>query len=144
MLTKAIGRFAFVLSVLAATAMVVLPAAPAFASVERPAAASNQLIYDHAVRGNVAVLSPEQMGALAVSNPKLHAKLVAAHQNGSVPKLTPAEKRTVKQLTAQNLDAIKAGWAWGWTVVAIVVGVWLFLCIVLNWGFPCIPLLARP
>jgi hypothetical protein len=144
MLTKAIGRFAFVLSVVSALSMVVLPAMPAFAATQKPVSTSNQVLYDHAIRGDVVVLSPEQMGALALANPKLHAKLVAAHQNGSVPKLTIAEKRTVKQLTAQNLDAIKAGWAWGWTVVAIVVGVWLFFCIVLNWGFPCIPLFARP
>ena len=144
MLIKTIGRFAFVLSVLSALAMVVLPAMPSFAATQAPVSATNQMIADYAMRGDIVVLSPEQMGMLALSNPALHAKLWTAHQNGTVPKLTAAEKRTVAALTAKNMDAIKAGHVWSaWVIVAIVAGVWLFLCLVLNWGFPCLPLRAR-
>jgi hypothetical protein len=141
MLIKTISRFGFVLTVLSALAMAVLPAMPSFAAQRAPVSATNQTLADHAARGDIVVLSPEQMSALAFSNPALHAKLTATHNTGSVPKLTPAEKRIVTALTAQNMDAIKAGVWHAWVIVAIVAGVWLFLCVVLNWGFPCLPLL---
>jgi hypothetical protein len=145
MLMKTIARFGFVLTVLSALAMAMLPAMPSFAAQRAPLTASQQALVDHAVRGDVVVLSPEQMMSLAQSNPALHAKLTAAHNTGTVPKLTPAEKRIVAGLTAQNLDALKAGHVWSaWVIVAIVAGVWLLLCAIANWGFPCLPFLARP
>lgn len=144
MLIKTIGRFGFVLTLLSAMAMTVLPAMPSFAGTRAPVSAANQALADHAARGDIVVLSQEQMGALALSNPALHAKLWTAHQNGTVPKLTPAEKRTVAALTAQNMDAIKAGHiVHAWVIVAIVIGVWFLLCAIGGWGLPCFPGWAR-
>jgi len=90
--------------------MTVVPVAPSFAAAakhQQPSA--NEILADHAQRGDVIVLSPTQMDRLATTNPTLHAKLAAAHQAGSVPALTKAEKKVVNAMTQQNMADIKAG-----------------------------------
>lgn len=124
--------------------MTVLPVAPSFAA-SSPPEGSQQAFVRHAARGDIVVLSPSQMSALEQSNPSLHAKLLAAHKAGKVPHLTKAEKALVRSLTQQNMADIKAGWATGWIVVAIVGGVllvWLWqpvVCKAFTWAWFCPP-----
>jgi hypothetical protein len=139
----------FALAMLAALTMTVVPVAPSFAAAPAPKSTEQKFI-DHAKRGDIAVLSKAQMRALAQSNPKLHAKLMKAYEANSVPSLSPAEKRYVRDLTQKNLDNFKAGDGGGWIVVAIVVVVLLILwqpvvCKIFPWaiGCPVYPVRAR-
>ena len=66
-------------------------------------------LVNHARRGEAAIFSQAQMDDLARTHPALHAKLMNAYRNMSVPHLTAAEKNLVDQITAGNLDAFKAG-----------------------------------
>jgi hypothetical protein len=129
--------------------MTVLPVAPSYAatpSAPKSAQAAKQSIVDHARRGDVVILSQTQMNRLAATHPRLHAKLAAAHQAGKVPKLTAAEKKLVRTMTAGNLDAYKAGWdpATVWIVVAIVVAVLILFTPIFCPIFTFLPACARP
>jgi hypothetical protein len=110
----------FALAVLSTIAMTVVPVAPSFAAAKHHQPTANQVLADHAQRGDVIVLSPTQMDRLATSNPALHAKLAAAHQAGTVPSLTRSEKKIVNALTQQNMADIKAGYAPAvtWIIIA--------------------------
>lgn len=112
--------------------MTVVPVAPSFAASEAPAPkaatsaqTAKQKLANHAARGEAIILSQAQLDRLATTNKALHAKIVKAHQTGTVPKLTAAEKKQMRVMTAGNLDAFKAGWdpATVWIVVAVVVAV---------------------
>lgn len=124
--------------------MTILPVAPSFAASPAPET-SQQALIRHAARGDIVVLSPAQMSALEQSNPSLHAKLLAAHNTGKVPHLTKAEKALVRSLTQANMGDIKAGWAAGWVIVAVVGGVLLVLfwqpwvCHTWTWAWGCAP-----
>jgi len=128
-------RTGFVLAFVAAVSMTVLPATPSFAAmpVTRTIANLQTGIAEQTVAH--AVLSPAQMAKLARSNPSLHSKLVRASKAGTMPSLTASEKRLVRSLSAQNVDAVKAGAVWvpGWVIVVLVaipvllILWWLFL-----------------
>lgn len=109
-------------AMLAAVSMVVTPVAPSFAqglddsrympkvqAQSVTAKASRQKITAHAERGEAAILSKAQMDRLAKSDPKLHARLMTAYDNGSVPSLTPKEKKMLTAMTQSNLETYKAG-----------------------------------
>lgn len=134
-------KMGLVLALLSTVSMTVLPVAPSFAAA--PQDSKQQQFIRHAERGDIVVLSPTQMSALEQSNPSLHAKLLAANKTGKVPHLTKAEKALVRSLTQQNMGDIKAGWAAGWIVVAIVGGVllvWLWqpvVCKTFTWAWFC-------
>ena len=68
-----------------------------------------ETLANRAGHGEAAILSQAQMNDLARTHPALHAKLMNAYRTLSIPKLTPAEKKLVDQMTAGNLDAFKAG-----------------------------------
>jgi hypothetical protein len=109
-------KSAFALALLAALSMTLAPISPSFAA--SPAQANEQQRVMKS--GNVAVLSHEQMNVLAVSNPALHAKVQAAYDAGKVPKLSKAERRHLVSLTAENMDAMKAGNpAWVAIIIAL-------------------------
>jgi hypothetical protein len=138
-------RFSFALALLATISMTVIPVAPSQAASPARAETRNELVAKHAAKGDIVVLSRAQMSELERTQPRLHAKLVTANQNATVPKLSASEKRLVRSMTAQNMDAIKAG-AEPWTVVAIVAGVLLILfvltplgCWLFPWGPTCGP-----
>ena len=108
-------------AMLAAVSMVVTPVAPSFArDWRRPlhaegqaqsvtTKASRQKIAAHAARGEAAILSKAQMDRLAKSDPKLHARLMTAYNNGSVPSLTPKEKKMLTAMTQSNLESVQGG-----------------------------------
>lgn len=132
----------FALAMLAAITMTVVPVAPSFAAAPAPKSTEQKFI-DHAKRGDVAVLSKAQMRALALSNPKLHAKLMKAYETSTVPRLSAAEKQYVRNLTQANLDSFKAGDGGAWIVVAIVAVVLLILwqpviCKIFPWAIGCV------
>lgn len=83
------------------------------------------------------------MSQLAVSHRALHNKLLRPAR--TVPKLTVAEKKMVRTMTASNMDAFKAGDpATVWIVVAITVVVLLLLWQpvvgkVFTWAWGCVP-----
>jgi hypothetical protein len=128
-------RTGFALAFVAAIAMTITPVAPSFAAAPKQQMSANQTLADHAVRGDVVVLSPAQMNELAVSKPALHAKLAAAHRTGTVPKLTSSEKLYVAKLTQSNINQIKAGDGGAWIVVAVVVAVLLWLWFWSPWAY---------
>lgn len=138
-------RTGFALALLSAIAMTVVPVAPSFAAAPKAQMSANEELAAHAVRGDVIVLSPTQMDELAVSNPALHSKLAAAHQAGTIPHLTKAEKRLVTAMTQQNVADIKAGSpAAAWIIVAVVAVVLLILwqplvCQMFPWALGCAP-----
>jgi hypothetical protein len=121
-------RTGFVLAFVATVSMTVLPATPSFAAmpVTRSIANLQTTLADqaaaHVRSGDLAVLSPAQMTALARSNPNLHSKLLRASKAGTMPSLTPSEKRLVRSLSARNVDSVKAGAVWvpGWVIVVLV------------------------
>jgi hypothetical protein len=122
-------KMGLALALLASVSMTVLPVAPSYAATPTtPKAAmteksAKQALVRHAERGEAAILSQAQLDRLAVTHKRLHAKIVAANQAGEVPKLTASEKKLLRTMTAQNMDAFKAGWdpATVWVIVAIVV-----------------------
>lgn len=145
-------RTSFVLAVLAALSMVITPVAPSYAAgmAGEPAKASvspekqkiRQQIAAHAERGEAAILSKAQLDRLAVTNPKLHAKVMTAYHTNTIPQLTPSEKKTLQAATDKNLAAYKAGGypglagagagasiaAGGWIAIGLIVFV-LFLIV---------------
>lgn len=162
-------RTSFALAVLAALSMIVSPVAPAYAaggdaggtpaqtSSAKPAkkaklSAERQQIRSkiaaHAERGEAAILSKAQVDRLKVTNPKLHAKIMAAYYSNTIPELSPAEKKMLHATTQKNLAQYKAGdpgagllWGGstafgvaGWFVVGFIVFV-LFL-VILDWMQP--------
>jgi hypothetical protein len=135
-------KMGLVLALLSTMSMTVLPVAPSFAATSAPVS-TEQKLAKYAKSGDLAVLSQAQMSRLAVSHPALHNKLLKASQNGTVPKLTAAEKKMVRTMTASNMDAFKAGDpATVWIVVAITVVVLLLLwqpvvCKVFPWAWGC-------
>jgi hypothetical protein len=137
-----------VLALLSTMSMTVLPVAPSFAATSAPVS-TEQKMTNYAKSGDLAVLSQAQMSQLAVSHPALHNKLLKASQNGTVPKLTAAEKKMVRTMTASNMDAFKAGDpATVWIVVAITVVVLLLLwqpvvCKIFPWAWNCAPPYVR-
>lgn len=128
-------RIGFALAFVATIAMTVMPVAPSFAAAQKQQIPANQALAEHAARGDVVVLSPAQMNALAVSKPALHAKLAAAHQTGTVPKLTSSEKRHVAALTQSNINQIKAGDGGVWLVVVVAVAVAVLLLFWWPWVY---------
>ena len=105
----------FAVAMIAAISMVVTPVAPSFAfdlSSSRAAQAAKpqavntkltrQTIATHAERGEAAILSKVQMDRLAASNPKLHARLMAAYNSGTVPAMTAKEKKMLTAITQAN------------------------------------------
>jgi len=149
----------FAVAMLAAISMVVTPVAPSIASeamenripqVVQPsvtkAGTSRQKIAAHAERGEAAILSKAQMDRLAKSNPKLHARLMAAYNNGTVPTLTAGEKKMLTAATRANLASYKAAGdpitlggaaaitAFGWFAIGLLGIVALF--IFLYWVAP--------
>ena len=124
-------RLSLVLALIAAASLVISPIAPAYAASVKSDQAKTEWITDYAKKGNIAILSTGQMRVLAVANPKLHAKLWAAYQKGSVPTLTRGEKSLVAKLTSSNLTKFSAG-ATEWVVVALVVAAIILL--IWWWG----------
>jgi hypothetical protein len=113
-------KMGLALALVACVSMTVVPVAPSFAATPAPKPAQQQLV-DHAKRGEAIILSQAQLDRLATTNKTLHAKIVKAHQTGSVPKLTVAEKKMLSTMTAGNLDEFKAGHvATVWIVIAVV------------------------
>jgi hypothetical protein len=145
-------KMSFALALLATVSMTFIPVAPSYAASRDRATTANELVVKHAANGNLAVLSQAQMAQLARTHPSLHARLAKAAAKGTVPKLSKAEKRLVRTMTAQNMNDIKAG-VNGWVVVAIVAGaifVLFFLtpigCAILPfmpWCAPPAPVYAR-
>ena len=106
----------FAVAALAAVSMVVTPIGPSFAQdadryahqqVVSKTDARNKIVR-HAERGEAAILSKAQVDRLAKTNPKLHARLMAAYNNGTVPKLTQSEKKMLASVTQSNLKEYKA------------------------------------
>ena len=129
----------FAVAMLAAISMVVTPVAPSFAfdapggraeQVAKPQAVSakstRQKIATHAERGEAAILSKAQVDRLATTNPKLHARLMAAYNSGTVPSLTAKEKKMLIATTQANLKQYKAGDPGGivGTAAVLSVGGW--------------------
>jgi hypothetical protein len=113
-------KLSFAVAMLAAVSMVVTPVAPSLAQeVDRYAPAmqqqavskmdTRQKIAHHAARGEAAILSKAQVDRLARTNPKLHARLMAAYNSGTVPSLTQSEKKMLAATTQANLKEYKAG-----------------------------------
>jgi hypothetical protein len=133
-----------VLALLATVSMTALPVTPSLAA-STPQTTTEQKMATYARKGDLAILSQAQMSVLAQSNPTLHAKLLKASQNGTVPKLNAAEKAQVRQLTAANIDAFRAGDpATVWIIVAVSAVVLLLLwqpvvCKVFPWAWGCAP-----
>jgi hypothetical protein len=128
----------FSVAMIAAVSMVVTPVAPSFAqddsrfmpkvqeSVVSKAAARGKVVR-HAERGEAAIVSKAQMDRIAKSNPKLHARLMAAYNAGTVPSLSAAEKKMLVATTKSNLEQYKAGIAIESTVAAsawLAAGAW--------------------
>ncbi len=138
-------KMGLVLALLSSVSMTVLPVAPSYAAAAAPKAPTQQVLVDHAARGNVAILSQAQMNTLAASHPTLHAKLLAAYQKGTVPSLTASEKKLVRSMTAQNLDAVKAGDGGATALVIVLSAVLLLLlwqpvvCKIFPWALGCVP-----
>jgi hypothetical protein len=109
----------FAVAAVAAVSMVVTPAVSYAQEVDRYAPAMNQQavskldtrqkIARHAERGEAAILSKAQVDRLARTNPKLHARLMAAYNSGTVPTLTQSEKKMLASVTHANLKDYKAG-----------------------------------
>jgi hypothetical protein len=110
----------FAVAMLAAVSMVVTPVVPSFAqeadryapSMQQQAVSkmdTRRKIAHHAERGEAAILSKAQVDRLARTNPKLHARLMAAYTNGTVPSLTQSEKKMLASTTQANLKDYKAG-----------------------------------
>jgi len=95
-------RFAFVLALLAALALVVIPVAPCFA-----ASSAESQIEQSAYRGHIIALTGRQLIALQKSYPSLYRKIMAAR--GHPPQLTTAEAAIVAPMTMTTLRQIKAG-----------------------------------
>jgi hypothetical protein len=116
-------KTSFVVAMLACISMVVTPVAPSFAqddsrfmpkvqeSVVKGKQESRERIVAHAQAGEAAIVSKAQMDRLAKSNPKLHARLMAAYNAGTVPSLSAAEKKMLVATTKSNLEQYKAGMA---------------------------------
>ncbi|HET9904667.1 MAG TPA: hypothetical protein VFQ27_13315 [Xanthobacteraceae bacterium] len=139
-------KMSFALALLASVSMTFIPVAPSYAAAPARASSANELVVKHAAKGNLAVLSQAQMNALARTHPSLHARLAKAAANGTVPKLSKAERRLLNNLTAQNMDDIKAG-VNGWVVVAIVAGALFVLFFLTPIGcaiLPFMPFCAPP
>lgn len=102
-------KFGVILALVATFAMSLLQITPSFAAD----GARGDKLSDLARRGQIAIVTPAQMDALAKSNPVLHAKLKDAYTSQTPPKLTAAEKSTVRRMTMDNLKAVKAGEAPG-------------------------------
>ena len=123
--------------------LTIMPVTPSFAATPAPERTAQQAIANHAVNGDVVILSQGQMNELATSNPALHSKLSVAYQNGTVPKLTKTEKALLQKVTAANLDSFKAGQtAETWIIIAVVVVVLLllwqpFVCKLFPWALGC-------
>ncbi len=110
----------FAVAMVAAVSMVVTPVVPSFAQeADRYAPAMQQQVVSktdtrnkiarHAERGEAAILSKAQVDRLARTNPKLHARLMAAYNSGAVPSLTQSEKKMLAATTQANLKDYKAG-----------------------------------
>lgn len=140
-------KMGLVLALLSVFSMTVVPVAPSFAAAAKATAqssAQDQLV-THANRGDIAVLSQSQLSALAASNPALYAKITQARDTGKSPHFTAAEKKALHGMTAQNIEAFKAGDA-GLTVVIVVASVLLLLllwqpvvCKIFPWAIGCAP-----
>lgn len=127
-------KTSFAVAMLAAISMVVTPVAPSFAkddsrylpavqeSVVKGKQTSREKITAHAQAGEAAIVSKAQMDRLARTNPKLHARLMAAYNAGTVPSLTAAEKKMLVATTKANLDQYKAG---GVGVEYVAAAAWL-------------------
>lgn len=145
-------KVSFALALLATVSMTLIPVTPSYAASRARAETPSELVVKHASHGNLAVLSQAQMAELARTHPRLHARLAAAAAKGTVPKLSKAERKLVRSMTAQNMNDIKAG-VDGWVIVAIVAGavfVLFFLtpigCAILPfmpWCAPPPPVYAR-
>ncbi len=110
----------FAVAMIAAVSMVVTPVAPSFAqddsrfmpkvqeSVLKGKQASREKIVAHAQRGEAAIVSKAQMDRIAKTNSKLHARLMAAYNSGTVPSLSAAEKKMLVATTKSNLEQYKA------------------------------------
>ena len=114
MITKLIGKFGMMLAVLAAVSLVISPIAPALAAAPEAAArmsnsAVRAKLVQHAKRGEAAILTKRQIDKLARTNPDLHKRLMAAYGTGTVPKVTPAERKMLAGMSEQNLGKFKAG-----------------------------------
>jgi hypothetical protein len=112
----------FAVAMIAAVSMVVTPVAPSFAQddgrfmpkVQQSVVAKTDArgkVVRYAERGEAAILSKAQMDRIAKANPKLHARLMAAYNSGTVPSLSAAEKKMLVATTKQNLEQYKAGYA---------------------------------
>lgn len=127
-----------------------MPMTPSYAASPAPQQSVQQSVAKSAARGDAVILSQAQMNQLATSSPALHAKLSTAYQNGTVPKLTRAEKAMLANMTAGNLDAFKAGQtAETWIIIAVVAVVLLILwqpivCKLFPWALGCQVVVAAP
>jgi hypothetical protein len=124
------------LAVLAAVSLVISPVAPAFANGIAPGAtthaAAKARIVRHAERGELAILTKQQLKQLAVRNPALFRKVVTAYRTNTVPTVTAAEKRLLTAMSSRNLESFKAGTAAAaaaagtpWLLVAFFIFVFL-------------------
>lgn len=123
-------KFGFVLAFVACMSFTLFPVLPAAAASSGSTPAESQrVLVQHAARGDLVIVSPEQMQSLAQSNPRLHSKLERANRAGTIPQLTQSERRIVNAMTVDNLDRMKAGWdpATGWIIVGVVAAILLVL-----------------
>jgi hypothetical protein len=110
----------FAVAMVAAVSMVVTPVAPSFAQddsrfmpkVQEAVVSKTDArgkVMRHAERGEAAIVSKVQMDRIAKTNPKLHARLMAAYNAGTVPSLSASEKKMLVATTQANLEQYKAG-----------------------------------
>jgi hypothetical protein len=139
-------KMGLALALVACVSMTVVPVAPSFAATPAPKSAQSakQALADHAARGEAIILSKAQLDRLATTNKVLHAKIVKAHETGTVPKLTASEKKQMRTMTAGNLDEFKAGHVGTvWIVVAVVVAVLILFTPIFCPIFTFMPSCAR-
>ena len=145
-------QIGFALALLSAISMTIVPVAPSFASsepgtmsAEQTFAKAEQTLAKHAKRGDVVVLTKDQMAQLATSHPKLHAKLSAAHQAGKMPQLSGAEKKMLQAMSSKNIDNMQAaGWSVGVIIIVVVAALFLWwmlwaphFCKTWPWAIGC-------
>jgi len=129
-------KASFVVAMLAAVSMVLAPMTPVQASepgesgmsrfVAMTGAQPRQKIASHAQKGEAAILTKAQVAQIAKTNPKLHARLMAAYNSGTVPVLSASEKKMLASATQSNLEQYKAGnpFAFGAGTAALAAGGW--------------------
>ena len=98
-------KLGVILASLAIVSLSLMPVTEAFA------ASGDTSLIQSARRGAVALITPDQMGRLAQTNPGLYAKLQESYRSQTPPHLTAGERALLRHLSATNFRHIKAGQA---------------------------------